>query len=283
MNAYVSLREFKASSVAMGLDLEATAGDTRLLNLLEGVSRQADRTANRHFFAEFGTKFFSGDGSRVLITPDLVAVSTLQEDNGGDGVFDTGWAATDYHLAPFNAQPTLIYGRPFNHIQVNRASNGSQDVFLGGQRNYLVSGTWGYVEVTVSAGASASASWSSVATALDVDTREVIETGWTLLVGSEQMYVSAASGSAMTVTRAVNGSTAGTHASGAAVNVYQYPEDVRQAVAIQAGRNFKRSQGQYASDIGFPESGQIVTIRSGMDRDVREFLTPYRRAVMGEP
>src|SRR3990167_7655312 len=244
-NLYPSLDEFQAPAVGMGLNVVSTAGDSRLVMLLEGVSREVDRYMNRHFFTEAGTKLYSGPGGQTLIVHDLVSVSAIDEDSRGAGTFDTTWGGTDYYLAPYNANPTVEYGRPYNHIQVNRNSNGTQEEFLRGQRNYRITGTWGYVSVTTAV-ATVAGSFDATTTAVSFGTSATIggfDVGWTVVVDSEQMYVRANSGTSISVTRAMNGSTATVHASGTNISRHVYPAAVADAVAIQAGRLFKRAQG----------------------------------------
>lgn len=281
-NVYLSLDELKASAVALGLNVNSTAGDARLLGMLDGFSRQVDRYANRQFFVTTGTKFYSGDNTTLLMVDDLVSVSTLQQDDNWDGTFNLGWTASDYHLGPYNADPTSVYGNPYTWIEVNRNSNGSRDLFDRGRRNFLISGTWGYASVTTSVG-NVSASLDDTSTSFDYATGTTgkFRVGWTIEVDTEQMFIRSESGTSITVTRGVNGSTATVHASGTAISRYEYPEPVVMAVQIQAERVFKRAQGAFASDIGNPESGNFLTVRAGLDRDVQQLLDPYRKPAFG--
>ena len=58
-NAYVSLDTFKSSGI---LNITGTGDDTRLLALLESVSRLNDGYCNRHFYVLSATRKFSGSG-----------------------------------------------------------------------------------------------------------------------------------------------------------------------------------------------------------------------------
>lgn len=277
-NAYASVDVIKGSSVLnVGT---GTVHDTRLRLLSEAVSREVDRYINRSIYARTDTLFFSGGGGTFLEVPDLVSVGTLSEDNNMDGTFEVDWGAADFILYPYNAKPTSTDGNPTPHyaIQVNPASTGTQDVFQRDTRNYRIIGTWGYSSVTIAAGVNASASWDSTATTLTLSgtASGTIEAGVTVLIDSEQIYVTNRTGTSITVQRGMNGSTAGTHASGSAVRVFQYPPAIREAVIMQAGRIFKRAQSGFANESGSPE-GIITVFRGGLDGDVKALLAPFRK------
>lgn len=91
-------------------------------------------------------------------------------------------------------------------------------------------------------------------TTLNVSGSEVVETGHTLHVGDEDIFVEAVDGSTLTVTRGVNGSTAAAHDDGAAIEVYTYPL-ADQAVLFLVQRYVRRSKdapfGMVSSIDGF--------------------------------
>ena len=123
-NTYVTLDALKGTEA---LNITNTAYDTRLLFLIEDISREIDRYCNRQFYPSSGTYFFDGNGSQDLEVPDLISVGTLQEDTNEDGTFETGWAGTgiggtDYLLYPYNADPTAAFiQKPYSKILVNKA------------------------------------------------------------------------------------------------------------------------------------------------------------------
>lgn len=286
-NTYVTLDALKGTGA---LNITGTAYDTRLLFLLEHISREVDHYCNRHFYPSSGTYFFDGAGSLELIVPDLISVGTLQEDTNEDGTFETGWAGTgrggtDWLVAPYNAEPTAAYiQRPYTKIVVNKNSAGTQDKFLAGQRNYRISGTWGYSFVTRDGGKDLSGSHGGSATTTlllnATGTGTGLEVGQLLFIDSELMYVRAVTtGTLIDVDRAVNGFAAGTHASGTAVNVVQYPGPVQEAAFIQAARIWKRAESAYSNLVGLDQTGQVTVFQGGLDQDVRALLQPYRRLV----
>lgn len=275
-NAYISLDELKGTGA---LDITGTAYDTRLRHLIEAVSRQADRYTNRAFYFYTGTKTFSGDGSQELPVPDLIAVTSLKEDTTMDGTFDTTWAAADYMLRPLNAEPTKDWGRPYDFIAVNPKSNGSQDKFVGDTNNYEIVGTWGYRKLSVDSGRTGTLANGTAISATLSGTAD-LEVGQTWLLGSEQIYVTGIVSGTATVERAKNGST-GTAHTGSAINIVQYPDEVREAVFIQASRLWKRKDSGFAQEIGMPETGQLTAWRGGLDADVKALLEPYRKVAVG--
>jgi len=281
-NSYVSLPTVRGTGA---LDLgTGTALDRRLLLLIEDVSRGVDRFSNRQFFILEEQRQYDGDGKDELLVSDLIAVGTLEEDSNADGTFNTVWNAADYRLWPYNAAPTSSWGRPYSKLVVNTASDGTQDIFQKGQRNYRVTGTWGYTNVTVDSGRNGSDTLDSTSTELVLTggtNGTFIEVGHTLFLNDEQMYVTSASSgaTAVTVERGVNGSTATAHPT-SDVNVVQYPGPITEAVIMQTSRLCKRKDSAFATEIGFPESGQMMVFR-GLDPDVKQFLLPYRRLPVG--
>lgn len=275
-NTYVDLATIKGSG---GLNLgTGTAYDKRLLSIAENISREVDRYCNRHFYYTIRTLEFDGDATVRLITSDLIAVSTLKEDTNYDGTFETGWGGTDYVLMPRTANPTAAdYGGPYTHIEVNRKSNGTQDAFIRGQNMYEVTGTWGYWKVskdsllngTLADGTTTTLTLSGSATG-------TIETGQTLLVDDELVYVTGTAATSVTVERAVNGST-GTAHTDKDVRVLQFPGPVVEATFIQLARLWRRKDSAFASQVGMPETGQLITWSGGLDGDVKALLAPFRR------
>jgi len=166
---------------------------------------------------------------------------------------------------------------PYNALQVSPKSNGTQDAFLAGPRRYEIVGTWGYREVTGTTGAKTSGTIGTSGTTTFTADTAGIEPGMTILVQSEQMYVKSTSGTAVTVERGVNGSTATTHATTLDVNYYIYPQPVQEATIIQASRIWKRKDSGFASEVGFPDIGMTTTWRGGLDPDVKQLLFPFRR------
>ena len=277
--SYLSLDQFKSSGVA---HIPKADHDTRLRQLLEHVSQEVDRHTRRHFYSVTQTRYLSGTGAaRLLLPDDLISVTTLKEDADRDGIYEVTWAATDYELWPYDAAPAggLALARPYRALEVNRRSNGTQDVFLRGQRQYELAGQWGYCHCTEDTGAviNEGAEFSTADTTLTVADGSNIEVGHTLLIDSEQLYVQGRvteGGSDLTVARGVHGTTAAAHANGSAISRLVYPGPIVEATLMQAARLWTRRVAGYAREIGFTVTGQMQPV-TGLDDDVKQMLQTY--------
>ncbi len=285
MNPYVSLDTFKERGA---LDVRGSTDDGRHLNLLEAVSRELDGVMRRHIYSLTATRYFSGNGKTRYLFPDwdIIAITSLKEDDNGDGTYNIIWSSSDYELWPYDADPTgeTDRSRPYEALEVNLRSNGSQDVFLKGQKGYEITARFGYSErlADVGVNVSSSGAFESSATSFLLGAEGAgstkIEVGMTIKVGNEQMYVTAlVSGSSATVTvaRAVNGTTVSSHAASADIQVYRYPQPIVEAVIEQATRLWTRRGQGYANTIGLQETGQVGPLVTGIDRDVRDLIRPY--------
>ncbi len=296
-NAYLSVSDFKGAGV---YNISSTVKDARILRLLEDVSRQIDRVTKRWFYSLLQTKYLSVSGSQnfqntvdstlkfggelfVMLTADLIAVTSLKEDTTNDGIYETTWAATDYELFPYDADPTLGLdsSKPYRRIEVNRRSNGNQDVFLRGQKRYEIIANWGYNErlELSSATINEGAIFSATDLTLTVSDGTQFSAGETILIDSEQMYITAVSINDLTVQRGVNGTTAATHADASPINRYRYLAAVAEACLMQSGRLFKRASAGFANDLGFGETGQIGPV-TGLDSDVKDMLRSLIKPVI---
>lgn len=279
MNAYVTVNTLKGTGA---LNISGTAYDARLRRLAENVSRQIDRYCNRVYYFFTATRTFDGDGSTELFVPDLVSVTSLKEDSNDDGTFDKTWGGSDYILYPLNAQPTAEWGRPYSRIQVSLKTGGTQDVFLGAQKNYEIVATWGYRQYTEDSGRNGTLA-DGTATSMTLDgSASALEVGQTILIGTEQVYVTATAGTAATVIRAVNGST-GTAHTNVDCDITKYPGPVEEAAFIQTARLWRRKDSGFAQTVGMPETGQETVWRGGLDADVKDLLNGYRKPAIGWP
>ena len=262
-NSYVSLDVFKGEGV---LNMTGEGGDGRLLSLLESVSRLADRYCNRHFYVLEATRRFDGDGGKWLLLPDLVSIDDggLRTDDDTDGVYETTWDAGEYVLLPHSAEPG---SRPYTSLEVS----GRDRRWPRGPATVQVAGQWGWWRHLRRAPGTVERIPDADTGVVTVSDREGIEAGATLLVESEQMYVRSYSGTSLTVERGVNGSGASAHDAGTAVDVFEYPGPVVEAVILHASRLQRRMAGAAAA----PEGG------GGLDEDVRMMLGTYRKAALG--
>jgi hypothetical protein len=194
---------------------EAAAIVALKLSLLEGVSRRIDDVCRRSAFGSgfgprIGTNYYDGDGTNgLLLKDDLISLSafTVASVTGGTGVSPV--VSTDYFLSN-----VLGYtGPPWRQLILH--GQGSPVQFFSGYRTIVCTGTWGYPASTVTLTATYSAIGTAGTTSVAVSAATEFSAGQTLLIDSEQMYLTSLTGTTLTVVRGVNGTTAATHAGGA--------------------------------------------------------------------
>lgn len=268
----------------MSLNIEGTVSDTRLRQLAEAVSIEVRNYAKRDFHAVQETRYFDGSGNSSLRVSNLAELGSgsLSESTAMNGTWDKAWAAegTAWIGEPYNASPTSISNMqigPYRYIAVNQHSNNTTaDAFESGQRRFELKGVWGWSNVSVSYGGAASASFDATATAI-ASSGSTAQAGWTLAHGTEQMYVTSVNSTGFIAERGVNGFVAADIASGSAFTRVEYPQPIREAVIMQAGRLLKRAQGGFVQEAGIPDSGAILPLMpEGLDRDVKQMIGPYR-------
>ncbi|MCH8991004.1 MAG: Ig-like domain-containing protein [Acidobacteria bacterium] len=207
------------------LNITGTGDDTRLLTLLESVSRLIDRYCNRHFYALNATRKFDGEGIVGLLVPDLISIDTngLKTDDNKDRTFETAWAATDYLLLPSNADPASSGNpgsRPYTSIEVD-VDAGTKGAFPVGRETVQVAGQWGWWRHLKTAAETANTIADATTTSVEVSSRTDVEAGHTILIDSEQMFVESYSTNVLTVVRGVNGTTAASHDNAKAIDMVQ--------------------------------------------------------------
>lgn len=271
VNCYARL-----DSVRAGLNNPGAALDPQILAMVEMASRAIDNECGRAFFTVVETRYFDGNGTaRLYLDADLVSATSVQVDEDGDGTFETTLVAdTDYWLYP--DRPPAAEPAWWGIELVGRASS-QLGVWPAVRRGVKVAGTWGFANETESAGTLAAEVSSASATSLSMVAGHGVQAGDTVVVESEQLWVTAVVGETLTVTRGVNGTAAATHASGTVVRVRRYPRPIEQACAMQAARHLWESQGGYAGALQTSESYAA----SGPSRfsqlypAIRDMVAPY--------
>ncbi len=269
MNAYGDLVTLKCKAY---LGIDTTEQDTELLGLLENASRLLDKETHRFFYCRNEIRYYDGAGTILLLSDDLLSITTLETDEDGDATYENSLATTDYFLYPLNDFPKT-------RIEIN--PNGDYSHFANGiQKGVKITGIFGYGEGEsatpyVDSGATSSEVLDTTETGVDVSDISVFAPGQTILIDSEQMYLTAVD-TDLKVKRGVNGTTAATHVTSSTIYIYEYPQPIVQACLIDAMRAWKRKDSAYQDAVGSPETGMIIRSK-GVDPDVARMIQDYRR------
>ena len=171
----------------------------------------------------------------------------------------------DFWLLPYNKNPKTIF-------QMNEDTTSELSV---GQQTLLITGQWGYTADTLSV-TTADAIASTSATSVSVTSATNLSPAQTILIDSEQLYITSISGNTLTGERGVNGTTAATHSGGVSVYRYDYPELVVQACRDLGKIVFRDRDLGRADMIG---SGENEVIRSQNEaKAVLQTLDSYKVA-----
>ena len=173
--------------------------------------------------------------------------------------------ANDFFLMPYNFNPKTI-------LKLNEDTTKGFD---GGQQTLSVVAEWGYTANTLSVTTSDAIS-STTATSVSVSSATDLGPAQTILIDSEQLYITAISGNTLTVERAVNGSTAATHSGGASLSRYDYPELVVQACLDLSKIVFRDRDMGTVTSIGAGEAA--ITSAEGEIQSILMTLDQYRVA-----
>jgi hypothetical protein len=133
-----------------------TVDDYELYEACFAASRAVEQACDRHFWRTPSATVRTvepTDSMYQLKLPafhDLVSVSALDTDSGGDGVFETSWAVTDYQLLPYSpsAAPEV---RPYTSIKAVGTQSFPRVFWFGHSfvrsDRVRVTGVWGWPAV----------------------------------------------------------------------------------------------------------------------------------------
>lgn len=244
-NLYTTLNDIKNE---LGETSTDATRDAILLALIEDMSRKADQFCARHFYVRSVTKYFDVVDPCNVQIDDCLSISALTGDSEGDGTFDgvtyTQGETGDYLLWPDDDWPKLAIVPAI-----------SPDYSFSRRARYLKAvGLWGYGDGESATPYRASGLTGTLSDATDTsltasaDSDEVIKPGHTILIESEQVYVSAVSDTTITVERGVNGTTAAAH-SAKALYIYKYPREVSRWVLDMAKDGYlNRDKGEMQAE-----------------------------------
>lgn len=240
------------------------------LEILNEVSRLIDAKAHRGsgFGPEIATVYYDGDGKDVLwLRADISSLTTLSITASIGDTPVTAVVETDFYLAGLSS-----YSAPYRKIVLH--GNGTTTKFGTGPKLTAVTGTWSYPYRTKLLTVTTAEALDTSETEVDVSGLTGISAGMTLLIDSEQMYVTATTDSvvdSVTVERGVNGTTAATHLTLAPISRYVYDSSVHTLSLRLAEKRWKaRDAGADGSD-GGGDLGS-VSLREGEDTMIRRML-----------
>lgn len=237
--------------------------------ILEAVSRQIDTWTGRQFFARTATRTLSTPRTDRVLVPDLLAVTSLKTDTDGDLSYGTTWATTDYVLLPSDA-PLESPPRPYWEL---RTAPSGVNSFGTGLHNVQIAGRWGFYEVLERATSLlAAAVATTTAVTITVDDGAEFHVGQTLLIDSEQVFITGIVDDNLTVQRGRNGTTAATHLDNAVLDVYTYPV-LSEACLLQAGHLYQSTKAP-SGIIGGSDFGPIRI--AAFQPLVRMMLQPFK-------
>ena len=268
---YASLAQVKRQ-----LRISDTTDDEVLKTTISNVSRQIDQFCDRHFFPIVAVKFFETDDYSELSIPgeDLLSVTTLEVDQDDDGTYEESWASNTYVLCPRNAA-TEYPSRPYWEVEVPLRNTNYFPV--AGEYPIKITGLWGYYnQLTATTTVHTSINSSATSIALH-NASTLLEVGQTILIDSEQMFITDISGIIVTVTRACNGTTGASHAVDAVVYTYTYPV-IGEAATHQAVLAYRQTTNPYGTvGVGEVLTEPRVMTAAGLHPFVRGMIAPFKR------
>lgn len=254
MNIYPRLSQMRRTVGDRLKDVSGSGDDSRLLDIMEQASREFDRASNNPLYARVATIYPNSWNGCELWLPPFVSISSVLVDEDGDDTFElTLVADTDYRLWPEGAAPNTPYWR----LDINRNSTTIYG-WPAYARRVKVTGIFGYSYETAATGQVVAAGGiTSSTTSLTLATGHGIDMGETLVIDSEQLYVSAVPDRlTVTVTRGVNGTTAAAHSAAVVIYRRKYPADVVNG-CIERARYLWHNEfrgGQEPDSLGFATS-----------------------------
>jgi len=224
VNIYPRLSQMRRTVGDRLKDVSGSGDDSRWLDILEQASREFDMASNNPMYARVATIYPNSWNGCELWLPPFVSLSSVLIDDDGDDTFETTLVVdTDYRYWPDGGLPHT----PYHRIDINRNSTTISRWPLT-PRRVKVTGVFGYSYETAATGQVVAAGGiTSSATSLTLATGHGIDLGETLVIDSEQCYVTALPDRlTATVTRAINGTTAAAHDAAAVISRRKYPADV---------------------------------------------------------
>ena len=292
-HTYGNVYDFKAYLGGTDHVTDWTTDETPVLRVLESASKRIDSYMGRSFGARTETHSFDlGQGAlrddSLVPNGDMIEFpdywTTRLQSTGILGLDDwliTATTVTSYEGTDRTSSATLTEGigndfllMPYNtspKSKMKLVENTLKNLYSG-QQTLTILGQWGWQNDTESI-STVDAIGSSSTTTVTVTSGSTTYVGDTILVGTEQMYVTNVDGNTLTVIRGVNGTTSATHSGGATYYRYKYPADVVQA-CLDIARTYWRSRDVGQSQILGTNEMQM-TYPQNEDRMILKKLDHY--------
>lgn len=265
------------------LGITDTADDARLRRIAEATTRSIDEFCHRTFHPYASTNRYTYRPhpdpefcGALLLPDDLLSITTLKtltDSTGGTRTYGDTWGTADYDLYPDNAPQ---HREPYWAIYEN--PDGAY-AWPRGRLGVQIAGVWGYWLDLLRSTATLAEDLDTSETGVDVSSGTVFDVGQTLLIDSEQVYVTGISTNTLTVERGQNGTTAATHSNGAAIDVYRYPRPVVDACILQcqqANHAFESGGAEMAGGGSFGTRGVWTSrVPAGLHPNIRNSLEPF--------
>jgi len=283
VNSYASLTELKNI-----LSITSTTDDVAMRKILEAASRSIETYCNRRFYSTTETKYFNG--AVTLWVPDLLSITTLKTDEDGDGTFENtfdGTAGTGDYIKYGTGLEDSLNTFPYTRLEIN--TNGDYGSFASGvKRGVEIVGVWGYGDGTTATpyvtDTTTAEAIDAGEVAIDVTSATNLSAGVTILVESEQMYITSIATNTITVEKGVNGTTDAAHtypnSVGKQIYYYRYPRDIMQAcidlsVATYQNRAKQGLQSERLGDYSYTVAG--TSLGKSMVESILENIRGYKR------
>jgi len=276
-HVYACLQEFKDFLREQGSTSLGTNQDATMLGVLESASRRIDEFCGRGsgFGPRTGTNQYDASGGVSLWLNDDLAVLTSLKTRASTAASTqtTCTVNTDFYLQRGDGSyGDAPYRRVFFH------GMGANTAFGSGFKVTDVEGTWGYPAITRDLTVTTQEALDASEQVIDVSELTGISLGMTLMVESEQLYVSATTDAIqhlITVDRGCNGTTAALHDTGKTLKRIIYHAAVVDACNRVA---LRRWRSRDAGADGMDGGGQVGVIapREGEDLILRRTIGHLR-------
>lgn len=253
-DVYARVPDAKAAGAAN----RVSANDDLWLQTLIAASAEIDARTRRSFGARLVTEYLDGPpsrpeneyGTRLFLPFDVASITSLASYTAAPLTYGTTLVENTDYLKRHEDNDT---NKPILYLDHLTSS------WTEGVRTFKLVGLRGYsyeLEDTLQTVQNAT-EIAAGGTSLTVTAIDDIAAGETLVIESEQVYVSAVQKAANTATlvRAQNGTTAAAHANGTAIYRRRYPRAIEEACILRAIDLYKGAPGSFAGAQGGDVSG----------------------------